>query len=143
MKNILYCLTLFFFVSLPVSAEEFLPRGEMAIMLYEGYPDKDNIKCTINAFTDTNAEAFYNEAVSSLSNAGVFQGYRCGKFAPDRNTSCAEFLAATMRLYNIELSDSANLEHKDYWYYSYIHTAVNLHLINTSDEYYINPDIAI
>ena len=59
-----------------------------------------------NSFTDTKKDAWYNIAVSTLSDMGILRGYEDGSFRPNANITRAEFAAIAARF---DESDIANL----------------------------------
>lgn len=52
-----------------------------------------------NSFADCYPDAWYNDAVSTLANAGILNGYSNGTFRPDAPISRAELTAVVLRFY--------------------------------------------
>lgn len=146
MKKTFLLAALCFTMQPQVYAEDLhLPRSEAAQMLYDGLSEekKESIFCEYNSFSDTDLTADYNIAVSSLANVGVFTGYRCGMFAPEREMTRAEFLATVMRLYDVPLEDAADVYwdvNESDWYYGYVCAANGLGLMYGVNSYWFKPN---
>ena len=60
---------------------------------------RDEFWSQTNDYTDVPADAWYNNAVSTLSNAGIIDGYEDGTFKPDGNITRAEFATIAVRFF--------------------------------------------
>lgn len=82
-----------------VGSGENITRAQLANLLYRTFSDETKASYfqDVNTFTDTDKDAWYNDAVSTLANANVLYGYRCGKFKPDKNVKRAELVAILSR----------------------------------------------
>ena len=82
-----------------VGSGENITRVQLANLLYRTFSDETKASYfqNVNTFTDTDKDAWYNDAVSTLANANVLYGYRCGKFKPDKNVKRAELVAILSR----------------------------------------------
>lgn len=82
-----------------VGSGENITRAQLANLLYRTFSDETKASYfqDVNTFTDTDKDAWYNDAVSTLANANVLCGYRCGKFKPDKNVKRAELVAILSR----------------------------------------------
>ena len=94
-----------------------------------------------NSYGDVDAGAWYNNAVSTLSNAGILYGKPGNLFDPDASITRAEFAAIAVRFFGNRVLERA--PHKDYllddmitwpdntdtakWYYADVQEATNSH----------------
>lgn len=79
---------------------ENVTRAEAATMLYRLLTDAQlkAIYSDKNDFSDVSADAWFNEAVSTLSNGGYILGFPDGTFRPDEYMTRAEFASVLARL---------------------------------------------
>ena len=85
-----------------IKPEGTITRAEVATMLYR-LMDSASVKyyyTTSNSFSDVYRNDWYNEAVSTLANAGVITGYGAGKFYPNAPITRAELVVMQSRLTN-------------------------------------------
>lgn len=85
-----------------IKPESTITRAEVATMLYR-LMDSASVKyyyTTSNSFSDVYRNDWYNEAVSTLANAGVITGYGAGKFNPNAPITRAELVVMLSRLTN-------------------------------------------
>lgn len=94
-----------------------ITRAEVATIFFRLLTDeaRDLFWSTSNNFSDVTADAWYNNAVSTMVNAGIIQGYEDGTFRPNNNITRAEFAAIASRFmssgYDVEedlFTDIAN-----------------------------------
>ena len=94
-----------------------ITRAEVATIFFRLLTDeaRDQFWSTSNNFTDVAADAWYNNAISTMVNAGIIQGYEDGTFRPNNNITRAEFAAIASRFmssgYDVEedlFTDIAN-----------------------------------
>ncbi|EOQ36193.1 S-layer homology domain-containing protein [Butyricicoccus pullicaecorum] len=94
-----------------------ITRAEVATIFFRLLTDeaRDQFWSTSNNFTDVASDAWYNNAVSTMVNAGIIQGYEDGTFRPNNNITRAEFAAIASRFmsagYDVEedlFTDIAN-----------------------------------
>ncbi|OUP50231.1 hypothetical protein B5F17_14115 [Butyricicoccus pullicaecorum] len=94
-----------------------ITRAEVATIFFRLLTDeaRDQFWSTSNNFTDVAADAWYNNAISTMVNAGIIQGYEDGTFRPNANITRAEFAAIASRFmssgYDVEedlFTDIAN-----------------------------------
>lgn len=85
-----------------------ITRAEVATIFFRLLNDdvrEENLSKS-NSFTDTKKDAWYNTAVSTLSDMGILRGYEDGSFCPNANITRAEFAAIASRF---DESDVENL----------------------------------
>lgn len=122
-----------------------ITRAEAAALLYRLLSDKSlrEYHTTKNPFTDVDAYAWYNTAVSTLYNAGIItgNGYR---FNPESPISRAELAAMLSRFSNTTWNGKCSFRDvsKSEWYYDEIGLALQLGWI-TGDEYGFRPNDSI
>ena len=101
----------------PVKPQANITRAEVATIFFRLLTDeaRDQFWSTSNNFTDVAADAWYNNAISTMVNAGIIQGYEDGTFRPNNNITRAEFAAIASRFmssgYDVEedlFTDIAN-----------------------------------
>ncbi len=97
-----------------------MTRAEAAQMFYNLLLDKDIT--TTAQFSDVARDAWYAEAVHTLTSLGILQGHDDGRFAPDDSITRAEFVAMAMRFTKGSLSGENSFSDvsADAWYYDYI-----------------------
>lgn len=76
-----------------------ITRAEVATIFFRLLTDeaRDQFWSTSNNFSDVTADAWYNNAVSTMVNAGIIQGYEDGTFRPNASITRAEFAAIASR----------------------------------------------
>ncbi|MGM9568282.1 MAG: S-layer homology domain-containing protein, partial [Clostridia bacterium] len=84
---------------LTVRPGENITRGEVATIFFRLLTDKSRNAywSQHNAYSDVDASFWYNNAISTLTNAGVLSGYPDGTFRPDEPISRAEFASIAAR----------------------------------------------
>lgn len=76
-----------------------ITRAEVAAIFFRLLTDdaRDAYWCTTNRFPDVTPDAWYNNAVSTVANAGILVGNPDGTFRPNANITRAEFAAIAAR----------------------------------------------
>lgn len=124
-----------------------ITRAEVATIFFRLLTDeaRDQFWSTSNNFTDVAADAWYNNAISTMVNAGIIQGYEDGTFRPNNNITRAEFAAIASRFmssgYDVEedlFTDIAN-----HWARDNINDAATAKWINGYPDGTFLPDKAI
>ncbi|OUP51874.1 hypothetical protein B5F17_11545 [Butyricicoccus pullicaecorum] len=101
----------------PVKPQANISRAEVATIFFRLLTDeaRDQFWMTTNNFPDVAPDAWYNNAISTMVNAGIIQGYEDGTFRPNNNITRAEFAAIASRFmssgYDVEedlFTDIAN-----------------------------------
>lgn len=89
-----------------------ITRAEVATVFYRMLTDRSRsvFWTSENSFSDVPKGSWFNNAVSTMSKAGVINGYEDGKFRPDRDIKRAEFAAIVSRIADGEAdAGSSNL----------------------------------
>ena len=131
----------------PVKPQANITRAEVATIFFRLLTDdaRDQFWSTSNNFSDVTADAWYNNAVSTMVNAGIIQGYEDGTFRPNNNITRAEFAAIASRFmssgYDVKedlFSDIAN-----HWARENINDAAMTQWIHGYPDGTFRPDQAI
>ncbi len=124
-----------------------ITRAEVATIFFRLLTDdaRDQFWSTSNNFSDVAPDAWYNNAVSTMVNAGIIQGYEDGTFRPNASITRAEFAAIASRFmssgYDVEedlFTDIAN-----HWARENINDAAMTKWINGYPDGTFLPDKAI
>ena len=101
-----------------------ITRAEVAMMFYRLL--RDPYVSGGKYFSDVEEDAWYVEAVSTLSALGIIEGYRDGSFGPDKSITRAEFTAIAVRFSKME-QGSSNFPDvpETYWARKYVDVSVN------------------
>jgi uncharacterized repeat protein (TIGR02543 family) len=101
-------------------------RAETATMLYRLLTEsrRNEIQTTNNSFSDVLADAWYNEAVSTMANGKYITGYPNGTFGGGKSITRAEFVTMLVRFIGVQNEDCSFTDvSKSDWAYRYIATA--------------------
>ena len=116
-----------------VQPEGDITRAEVATIFFRLLTDesRDAFWSQTNDYTDVPADAWYNNAVSTLSNAGVIDGYEDGTFKPDGNITRAEFATIAVRFFEATY-DGEDLfsDIAGHWAQDYINEAANAGIVD-------------
>lgn len=118
-------------------------RAEVASMILRLMTNdsRDKFFTKTNSFSDVKAGAWYNNAVSTLANAGVINGYKDGTFRPDQNITRAEFSAMIGRMFSAEYVGSPIFgDTNGHWAEDFISLLAKLGIINGDENGNANPD---
>ena len=116
-----------------VKPEGNITRAEVATIFFRLLTDESRNKfwSQTNNYTDVPADAWYNNAVSTLSNAGIIDGYEDGTFKPDGNITRAEFATIAVRFFEATY-DGGDLfsDIAGHWAQDYINEAANAGIVD-------------
>jgi len=106
-----------------------ITRAEVATIFFRLITDEARAAYWMqeNPYHDVELQNWFNNAVSTMTHAGVFTGFPDGTFAPNQSITRAEMTAVVVRF--IERMDGVNLlgDHfsdiSDHWAVEYINTA--------------------
>ncbi|MEE0748703.1 S-layer homology domain-containing protein, partial [Evtepia sp.] len=116
-----------------VQPEGDITRAEVATIFFRLLTDesRDAFWSQTNDYTDVPADAWYNNAVSTLSNAGIIDGYEDGTFKPDGNITRAEFATIAVRFFEATY-DGGDLfsDIAGHWAQDYINEAANAGIVD-------------
>lgn len=124
-----------------------ITRAEVATIFFRMLTDESRADCwsQTNSYSDVKSGAWYNNAVSTLSNAGIITGYEDGTFKPDAPITRAEFAAIAARFSDVEFTEENSFSDVDseYWAAKYIALAEHLGWINGYPDGTFKPGQAI
>ena len=116
-----------------VQPEGDITRAEVATIFFRLLTDesRNEFWSQTNNYTDVPADAWYNNAVSTLSNAGIIDGYEDGTFKPDGNITRAEFATIAVRFFEATY-DGGDLfsDIAGHWAQDYINEAANAGIVD-------------
>ncbi len=124
-----------------------MTRAEVATIFFRLLTDESRAEywSGSNDFSDVSAGSWYNNAVSTMANAGVINGYDDGTFRPDAPITRAEFAAMAVRFYG-EVGDYDTDSFNDIsgtWARNYINRAYELGLVGGYDDGGFHPNANI
>ena len=83
-----------------------------------------------NDFTDVAADAWYNNAISTMANAGILDGYEDGSFHPNGYITRAEFATIAVRFFDLSYQGEDLFPDIDgHWAQDYINQAADAGII--------------
>ena len=116
-----------------VQPEGDITRAEVATIFFRLLTDesRDEFWSQTNPYSDVSADDWYNNAVSTLSNAGIIDGYEDGTFKPDGNITRAEFATIAVRFFEATY-DGGDLfsDIAGHWAQDYINEAANAGIVD-------------
>ena len=116
-----------------VQPEGDITRAEVATIFFRLLTDesRDAFWSQTNDYTDVPADAWYNNAVSTLTNAGILDGYEDGTFKPNGNITRAEFATIAVRFFEATY-DGGDLfsDIAGHWAQDYINEAANAGIVD-------------
>ena len=116
-----------------VQPEGDITRAEVATIFFRLLTDesRDEFWSQTNDYTDVPADAWYNNAVSTLTNAGIIDGYEDGTFKPNGNITRAEFATIAVRFFEATYEGENLFPDIDgHWAQDYINEAANAGIVD-------------
>ena len=110
-----------------------ITRAEVATIFFRLFTDeyRETYWSTNNPFSDVAYTAWYNNAVSTTSNAGIIAGYPDGTFQPNNYITRAEFATIAARFLSEEyVGPNLFTDISGHWAAEYINRAANAGWIN-------------
>lgn len=127
-----------------VQPEEEITRAEVATIFFRMLTDESRAEFwhKDNPYSDVASDNWYNNAVSTLTNSGVLDGYADGTFRPDRAITRAEFAKMAVSFYNErgEYEVDAFPDIAEHWARDYINCAAELGIIQGYEDGTFRPD---
>ena len=116
-----------------VQPEGDITRAEVATIFFRLLTDESRNEywSQTNPYSDVSADDWFNNAVSTLTNAGVLDGYEDGTFKPNGNITRAEFATITARFFEATY-EGENLfpDIAGHWAQDYINEAANAGIVD-------------
>ena len=116
-----------------VRPENNITRAEVATIFFRLLTDesRDEFWSQTNPYSDVSADDWYNNAVSTLTNAGILDGYEDGTFRPNGNITRAEFATITSRFFDATYEGEDLFPDIDgHWAKDYINESANAGIVN-------------
>ena len=111
-----------------------ITRAEVATIFFRLLTDDARARywSQTNDYSDVAAESWYNNAISTLSNMGIINGYEDGTFKPNAPITRAEFTAIATRFfdYTAEYEGAFNDVSRSAWYADCVQAAVDMGLVD-------------
>ncbi len=111
-----------------------ITRAEVATIFFRLLTDEARASywSKTNAFRDVAYDKWYNNAISTMANAGIVTGYPDGTFRPDEPITRAEFAAIASRFNKAQQTAHCGFTdvEKSYWAYDEIALAEQLGWVN-------------
>lgn len=128
-----------------VHPEKNITRAEVSTIFFRMLLDesREDFWAQENWFSDVPADQWYNNAVSTLANAGLISGYPDGSFKPNANITRAEFATIAIRFFleeDVEITENNLSDVKGHWAEANINLAYALNLINGYPDGTFRPD---
>lgn len=103
-----------------VHPERQITRAETATIFFRMLTDesREDFWSQVNPYYDVLPDDWFNNAVSTLTNAGILNGYPDGTFQPNGNITRAEFAAMAVRFFTdeeAEIDEDAFPDIADHW----------------------------
>lgn len=120
-----------------------ITRAEVATIIFRLMTDdsRDEFFTKTNSFKDVKSGAWYNNAVSTLVNAGIIKGFDATTFGPDKNITRAEFAAMIGRMFSAEYVGSPIFgDLNGHWAENYINLLAKLGIIKGDENGNVNPN---
>lgn len=125
-----------------------ITRAEVATIFFRLLTDetREAYWSQANGFTDVPSEAWYNNAVSTLTRAGILDGYEDGSFRPNASITRAEFTKIAVSFFKHVGGASSNPFNDvpdSAWYAEFVKTAAELGLIDGYEDGTFRPNAPI
>lgn len=127
----------------PVRPEGKITRAEVATIYFRMLTDESRTKfwSQSNSYSDVKAGDWFNNAVSTLSNAGIITGYEDGSFKPNGYITRAEFATIAARFFDVTYNGKDLFpDISGHWAKDYINQAANKGFVNGYEDGTFKPD---
>ena len=116
-----------------VKPEGNITRAEVATIFFRLLTDesRNEFWSQTNPYSDVSEDDWYNNAVSTLTNAGIIDGYEDGTFKPNGNITRAEFATIAVRFFEATYEGENLFPDIDgHWAQDYINEAANAGIVD-------------
>lgn len=116
-----------------VHPEAQITRGEVATIFFRMLTDesRSQLWSQSNPYTDVQPDTWCNAAVSTMTRAGVIEGFSDGTFRPSAPITRAQFATIAVRFFDVTYAgDDKFTDIADHWARDYINKAAEAALIN-------------
>lgn len=118
---------------MPVKPQGQITRAEVATIFFRMLTDeaRNEYWSQTSSYTDVSVNNWFNNAVCTLSNAGIISGYPDGSFRPNGKITRAEFATIASRFFDVTVSgEDAFPDISGHWAEQYINEAAAIGIIN-------------
>lgn len=127
----------------PVRPEGKITRAEVATIYFRMLTDESRTKfwSQSSGYPDVKTGDWFNNAVSTLSNAGIIAGYEDGSFRPNGYITRAEFATIAARFFDVTYNGKDLFpDISGHWAKDYINQAANKGFVNGYEDGTFKPD---
>ena len=127
----------------PVRPEGKITRAEVATIYFRMLTDENRAANwnQVSSFSDVKSSAWYNNAISTLTKAGILKGYEDGTFQPNGYITRAEFATIAIRFFSgVYEGEDLFPDIKGHWAEDYINNAANKGLVKGYEDGTFGPD---
>lgn len=127
----------------PVRPEGKITRAEVATIYFRMLTDESRTKfwSQNSGYSDVKTGDWFNNAVSTLSNAGIIAGYENGSFKPNGYITRAEFATIAARFFDVTYNGKDLFpDISGHWAKDYINQAANKGFVNGYEDGTFKPD---
>ena len=127
----------------PVRPEGKITRAEVATIYFRRLTDESRTKfwSQSSGYSDVKTGDWFNNAVSTLSNAGIIAGYEDGSFRPNGYITRAEFATIAARFFDVTYNGKDLFpDISGHWAKDYINQAANKGFVNGYEDGTFKPD---
>ena len=127
----------------PVRPEGKITRAEVATIYFRMLTDESRTKfwSQSSGYSDVKTGDWFNNAVSTLSNAGIIAGYEDGSFRPNGYITRAEFATIAARFFDVTYNGKDLFpDISGHWAKDYINQAANKGFVNGYEDGTFKPD---
>ena len=127
----------------PVRPEGKITRAEVATIYFRMLTDENRAANwnQVSGFSDVKSSAWYNNAISTLTKAGILKGYEDGTFQPNGYITRAEFATIAIRFFSgVYEGEDLFPDIKGHWAEDYINNAANKGLVKGYEDGPFGPD---
>ena len=128
-----------------IRANNSITRAEVATIFFRLLTDesRDQYWSETNSYSDVSADEWYNNAVSTLSNAGIITGYPDGTFRPDASITRAELATIAAKFDDLESGICRLTDIGGHWAEQYIVSAYSKGWVDGYPDGTYRPDNSI
>ena len=133
----------------PVKPQGTITRAEVATIFFRMLTDevRNEYWSQVNPYSDVDIDDWYNNAISTLTNLGVIEGYPDGGFHPTGNITRAEFATMAVRFFvlteDYTWTEDAFIDIGGHWANEYINLAYLLDIVSGYPDGTYKPQNAI
>ena len=123
-----------------------ITRAEIATIFFRLLTDdaRDYYWSQTNDFTDVSADDWFNNAISTLANAGILSGYEDGSFRPNAAITRAELVKIAVSFYDSDAAEDSDFSDVEgHWADMFINAAYGRGFISGYGDGTFKPDQAV